>query len=236
MMGNDSRLGFTIIEVMLFLAVTGLMIAAMFIGVSGAINRERYNDAVASFTDYMQGQYNLVDNVRNNRGVSASGCGSESRGQSDCTVVGRVVYSNDGNGREVVSKPLISEVDQNNYDESSEDNLLTSMQLAWDSFGDADTDTYGMSWGTRVYTDRYKSNFTFAAMIIRIPGGAIKTYTRGSLPTNVQDFWQDSSNINLCVDSASLVGSGNSGIRLRNSATNSASVEYIPPGETACNG
>ncbi len=88
--------GFTIIETMLFLAVTGLLIMGVLIGTGAALNNQRYRDAVETFKTVVQNQYAELGSVKNNRSDEWS-CGSsakpedgdEYRGQSDCLIVGR---------------------------------------------------------------------------------------------------------------------------------------------------
>jgi len=96
--------GFTIIEVMLFLAISGVMVAALLGGWTLMINTQRYKDSVDTVYGYIQDQYNLVYNVENERSTSLScadaqitegGVGSP-RGQSDCVLMGRYVKVTDG--------------------------------------------------------------------------------------------------------------------------------------------
>ena len=56
--------GFTIIEVSIFLAVTGLLFIGITVGVQNSIFHQRYNDAVQSFADFLRGVYDGVLNVQ----------------------------------------------------------------------------------------------------------------------------------------------------------------------------
>ena len=91
--------GFTIIETMLVLAITGALVAAMFVGIGTSISIQRYRDAVTTFKDTLQEQYSALANVSNDRSNTWS-CNSaaqtveesgEARGQSDCVLLGRLV-------------------------------------------------------------------------------------------------------------------------------------------------
>jgi type II secretory pathway pseudopilin PulG len=100
-MGAHSRQGFTIIETMLVLAITGALVVAFVVGVGTSINIQRYRDSVITFQALLQSQYSEIDNVRNDRdsswtcGSSAipsqGGSGTIAPGQSDCVLLGRYV-------------------------------------------------------------------------------------------------------------------------------------------------
>lgn len=60
--------GFTIIEVSIFLAVTGLLFIGITVGVQNSIFHQRYNDAVQSFADFLRGVYDGVLNVQGSGG------------------------------------------------------------------------------------------------------------------------------------------------------------------------
>ncbi len=54
---DSAKQGFTLIEVMLVFAITGLMLIGVLAGTYSSINHQRYNDAVRSFADFWQGEY-----------------------------------------------------------------------------------------------------------------------------------------------------------------------------------
>lgn len=90
--------GFTIIEVMLFLGISGLLAMGLMAGMSGAIQQQQYRDAVQSFAGFLRGQYDRAVNVENARNEPLPPeCGSGTdRGQSECVVVGRYIQSKSG--------------------------------------------------------------------------------------------------------------------------------------------
>ena len=52
--------GFTIVEVVLFLAITGLLTVGLLAGVSAALRQQQYHDAVQSFAGFIRDQYSRV--------------------------------------------------------------------------------------------------------------------------------------------------------------------------------
>lgn len=97
-MGTQRHAGFTIIETVLFLAVTGLLIVAVLASTGSNIQIQRYKDSVSTLQNVLKEQFSAVDNVDNgetgqiacqNAIVSDSG-DTRPRGQSDCYVMGRL--------------------------------------------------------------------------------------------------------------------------------------------------
>ena len=124
--------GFTIIEVMLFLAISGLLFVGIIAGTSMSISRQRYNDSVQDFTQFLREQYSSVTNIRIAERSSDSICygvdpgtavedGSISdeeifgstvanntgRGRTDCLVYGIMVTFGLDNGNRIQISPLI---------------------------------------------------------------------------------------------------------------------------------
>ena len=58
------RKGFTIIEVMLFLALSGLLLVGLLGGLGGNIARQRYNDAVQDVVNMLRDQYSFVSDTQ----------------------------------------------------------------------------------------------------------------------------------------------------------------------------
>ena len=102
--------GFTIIEVMLFLAISGVMAIGLMAGMGAAISSQQYRDSVQSYADYLRGQYSKVVAVEN-EGPRDSGAvcpltGSVTdRGRSNCVIVGRYARTQDV-GDKYESRPI----------------------------------------------------------------------------------------------------------------------------------
>lgn len=243
MMGKTKTEGFTLIEVILFLAISALMMVGVFVGVSGSINRQRYDDASATFLDFMQSQYNLVDNVRNNRpdnrSCNSGGINSSSddgRGTSDCTVVGRLIKSTDG--KNITSRPVYSHSDPPES-ATTESEVLDGLILkeAPNNLTNDDED-FTLAWQTQVYTDKdnKETSRRFAVLIVRLPtNGLIRTYIAHNT-TNLSDFWNSSilSPLNICVETSGLTGAPATGVAVFRYASNSNGVQFIPAGDGIC--
>lgn len=85
--------GFTLIEVAIFLAVTGALFVAITVGVQNSIYQQRYNDTVQNFADFLSNLYSEVLNVQ-----------SEGDGRSGEAIYGKLVTfgSKDAENKQVV--------------------------------------------------------------------------------------------------------------------------------------
>lgn len=101
--------GFTIIEVLLFLSISGLLMALLFVGTGVAIQRQQYQDTIQSFAGFVRGQYAAMVSVENNNEAGAT-CPidgrSAVRGQSSCVVVGRYLQADGSEGRTYMTFPI----------------------------------------------------------------------------------------------------------------------------------
>lgn len=104
-MGALYKPGFTIIETLLFLALTGLLVAGVLAGTGTSINVQRYRDSVSTLKSLIAGQYSEVTNTRNiERGTDLS-CANDAtvsdtgavlpRGQAECILIGRYMTIDD---------------------------------------------------------------------------------------------------------------------------------------------
>jgi len=103
-MSAHAKQGFTIIEVLLVLSITGLLVGGLLVAVSGSINNERYRDATETFKSVLQNQYGELASIYNDREntwscnssttIEEKGVTTENRGQSDCFLLGKLVSIN----------------------------------------------------------------------------------------------------------------------------------------------
>ncbi len=90
------RFGFTLIEVSIFLAVTGALFVAITVGVQNSIYQQRYNDTVQSFADFLGNLYSEVANVQ-----------SDSNGRHDEAIYGKMVTFGEEQGNEAENKQVM---------------------------------------------------------------------------------------------------------------------------------
>lgn len=100
---SDTLKGFTIIETMLFLALTGLMLVGAMVGIGTNLTHSRYRDSVEDVAAMIRSQYDQVSRVQINKRDDAGVCDiiagdktysikdqdlNKGRGRSNCDVYG----------------------------------------------------------------------------------------------------------------------------------------------------
>lgn len=243
-MGHQKAQGFTIIEVILFLAITGVIMSVLLVGVTVGINRERYRDAVSSYQDFLQGQYNQVINVNNSRPssnpcaggtIQVGGVADSGPGTSNCTIVGQVIHSS-SNGGSVTATKVYATEDAAKLNASQTDaKILQDAKLIAD---ESSTQTYSIDWGTRIVGPKSvgAEPLGFSILIVRMPtSGLVHTFTlkqAGKMPSDIIANSVTAEDFVMCVDTAGLSPGGNVGIVLQADATNSSGV--VNAGEAVC--
>lgn len=189
--------GFTIIELSLFFAVSGLLLVTMLTGIGLAVQRQRFTDSVNGTQSFLQQQYNESQITINNRAANQCG-GSEARGASDCLVIGKIIDLGNGTGDESVIKsyPVIV----NEKQVSAQPNATPFIDVFLDYSVQAkalqnstDEQSYIVPWGAKLGTimdSRGKLTTTGASpvryiMIVRSPlSGVISTFKLTLQPTD----------------------------------------------------
>lgn len=106
--------GFTIIEVVLFLAISGLLAVGLMVGTGVAIQRQQYRDSVQSYANFLRNQYGQVISVENREGVDREcplRAGTDPRGRSSCVIVGRYIAATDASGQKYSTYPIYATED-----------------------------------------------------------------------------------------------------------------------------
>lgn len=243
-MGKYSA-GFSIIEVMLVLAITGLMMAVLLAGIGTSLNRERYRDAVESTQNYLQGQFNLAMNVNNSRpgDIVCSGGrvyedrinADSGRGTSECTIAGRLITTKNS-GEALQSTEVYSAVDATTLlvDEQTEmevfqnANLITADAPHWDEYTPGWEISYKHPGGS-------ESSVEFTALVVRSPlSGQIQTFVANQSNRSPQQVLADntSGDFTLCLSNPNFsFGQERMGVKIVHRASNSSGVIPVAAGD-----
>ena len=229
--------GFTIIEMMLFLAVSGAMAAGIMVGVGATVNAQRYRDATHSLVSFFQGEYDRVVNVQNdhdrNLGCSTSGISQsitpQVPGTSECTIIGRFITTG-RDGRSLIVRTIYATRDGSaaatDYEALTHSGLVLSDTAS-------QTTTYELAWETAL-----RQGARHSYLIVRSPSsGAIKTYignTDNPMTVLSPDNDAQKGDTNLCIDPDGLVFTGISGAVIARGGSSASSVKLIGGGIGQC--
>lgn len=81
-MKSFKRHGFTLIEVSLFLAISGLLLVGIIAGTQSSISAQRFKDSVQNFAEFLRSVYSEVNNPQNT---------GTNMGRSDYAMYGRLI-------------------------------------------------------------------------------------------------------------------------------------------------
>ena len=233
--------GFTVVEAVLFIAISGLLMATLLGGWNLAINTQRYKDSIDTTFGYIQDQYGLSYNVENERS-SAITCNSSSdivsgtsfRGQSDCVLMGRYVWIRDGTDIDsyaIVGYPPVTAVSGDDATEIQSYNpkvVQTGIGLTESSMT--------VPWGAVMRSGPpSRSPINMGIIIITAPSGAVHTYITGGGATPAFTAASDITSANesehlLCFDAGAIVQGETGAVVIRANASSRNSVETLKSG------
>lgn len=252
-MGTSKQSGFTVIEVTLFLAVSGLLIVGLFMAVGASLNEQRYRDATQTFKSLLQEQYSDLANTQNSRSNNWSCNDSNAtvgtatsvfRGQTNCMLVGKYMTIDKGDIKiytvvateKAITNPSLSDISALRSSGNYRLNISTT-----------GVETTSLEWGTELAWPasgsgaRTPRERTMGLLFIRSPdSGRTYTFTSDSLinvpsggvaATAFDDILQNSDTIpgrrtrTLCVYSDGLGRGGDQAITLRAYADSASAVE-----------
>jgi len=243
------KAGFTIIETMLFLGITGLLVAGILVGTGNSINAQRYRDSVSSLQATLQKQYSNVASISNNRDANLS-CNSNSAltvtspgagtpiGQSDCVIIGKLI-TNEGKDRLVIQDligypSLVADSATNDLDTFKAYGIKTSSNLS--------SETYDIEWGSSIVsTDNKYSSNAFSMLILRSPSsGVIRTlidnsskFTGANFDEILKQEYLDNS-LKLCLNSNGLFTSGGMAVVVAANTTSASGVDIQGEATSGC--
>ena len=246
-MGNHKRAGFTIIETMLFLGVSGLLIVLLISGTGASINTQRYQDAAQSLKSLLQQQYADVNSVVNSRDDNWS-CGDsatpsvsstikDNRGQSSCILIGKYVRLEN----EKISIYNVVAAKKASNSEDTDIKLLKSNYTL--NISKDNVEQSVMEWGTRIAFPRPQTadSRKIGILIVRSPdSGQIYTFTNSDSsvpsdgnvgPASLANMLVSGTSVPgqgsrvICVDSGGMFASNDRAVVLLEYASTSGAVE-----------
>lgn len=246
-MGIKKGSGFTVIEVMLFLGVTGLLAIGILVGSGVAIGQQRYRDSVNSLKSLIQDQYSQTSNVINSRdrswtcnGVATvteeTAGGGQPRGTSDCVLLGRFLTINESGTRITISNVTGNRITGNPSESSDIDELRTNYELGTSPI---DQEIVDVSWGAQVVRQKTTTPLPLSILIIRSPlSGGVMTFSTEGVKTNLKEVIA-AGNLNqtrdLCVnaDAGTFMG-GRMEVRISPFATSQGAIQIPPESGSVC--
>lgn len=143
-MGRKTENGFTIVEVMLFLGVSGLLLVGIMAATGRAVADARFTDALKTAESFLQRQYEDVVNGVNTRD-STQGCGSTASrpGTGDCYLIGKAIHF-DPNTSNVMTFTVTASGDVN-----TDDDTITALGKMVLNSTNVNEEQYELAWGMR---------------------------------------------------------------------------------------
>lgn len=241
--------GFTIVEISLFMAITGLLFLIAVLGTGSTIRSVRFTDSARSLEAYIQKQYDEIVNGNNNRSSQIS-CNSgtisttsaQTPGTSNCFLIGKLIVFTQGSSNVSVYNVIGTEPANVNYSQS-DDQLIISYQPQ--VVTTSSVDTFSIPWGATAtgFKRLSDSKATNALLLIRSPKSTrIISYTftlSGSVPSDLSSVVGTDANraqaTNFCITSAD--GFGNPArLYISGGASQTAASVIFEAGLGDCNG
>ncbi len=250
-MDARNQRGFTIVEVMLFLALSGMLAVLLLAGWGTMINTQRYKDSTRTLQTFLQQQYNLVYNTENGRtadlscdatnGVRDNAAG-EPRGQTSCILMGRYVRIS-GSSVDVfaiVGTELTDELQPN--DEQAI--LATNPRRVTQDLGLSDV-RLTIPWQATVVGSSGSSDpADYAVAIVRSPlNGAVHTYALDKLTDSdvmppLDSAFIDTANerndVQLCLDPGAPFAGGRRAVVIGANASSQSFITVLADGDNTC--
>lgn len=249
-MATNTNSGFTIIETLLFLAVSAALVTSVMIGFGATITQQRYHDSVDSLKSYIQEQYGLVANTVNSRsGTESCRLASTSIvlnnddpsnpqpvGMSECLMLGRYMSSN-ASGTVITVSDVIAHPVANPSSVTSDILDLRNNYILTRATNDRVS--YSLAWGARIVQPTSITNpQPFSAMIVRSPrSGSLLTFTADTVmsPAGIVTTARNSNTLNLCVDGdRGIAGGSLRAVRISGYATSQGAVQVPLESEPVC--
>lgn len=248
-MRQRQQFGFTIIETMLFMSVTGLMVVGFLFGASRSINFQRYKDSVNSLQSVLQQQYSDVENTINDHDATWACTAGEvkvdnaatnyPRGQSDCVLLGKLIRTDDGKSLTInnvtgfIPTTSTTPLDDNTIFIKNNSGGGSTLPNGYGVYvSDVNKQTYDISWDASLSkTDG--SGLSFSMLIVRSPlSGTIRTFFESQhiADANIEDIissTESDSKVTICVNSNDLFSGTKMAIGIAAGTVNAGGIEAL---------
>jgi len=241
-MKTQNEVGFTIIETMLFLGITGLLVMGILTGTGVSINIQRYRDSVTSLQATLQQQFSDVSNVSNDSiGDQACHGFTKARGQSDCVLLGKFITSK--SDRVLSIKNVIGYIDPTISVAQNDLGALEQFEFYVSSVG---MQEYTIEWGSSLVGTAYTGSnpAVFSMLILRSPvSGVIRTFIDSTKTISDANIKKDllsaipsalTRSVNVCINSNGLFTGGKSSVIVNANATGASAVETRGEATSGC--
>lgn len=246
------KLGFTLIEVSLFLAISGLLFFAITLGVQNSIYQQRKNDSVQSFIEFLRTAYDEVLNVQND---------TENGGRSENAIYGKLIVFGENTNlvgaqaetNEIFTYTVIGSIADVEGGQTLR--MLKNLEAnVVEKGGDGKTlagfaNSYEPKWSAEIETTDHK-RFSGMLLIARHPtSGIVNTYynpnvvqINTALQTGTVSVLNDSNiggyqirDVDFCISTdPGNTSALRSDVRLKANARNSSGIELMTDEESVC--
>ena len=196
-MTTDSARGFTIIEVILFLAISGAIFSVLMIGVGTGIAQQRYIESVRSFKTLLQNEFDEVQNTRNGETadihcdpssrtvVEGLASRTPSRGSSSCVMLGRAIQLTNGSSTVKVSSVVGFEDAASMAATADNQDDVSALQAITPQFGTFQAEDLVLDWGSYLRLPGESSGAVVTILIMRSPSsGNVRVFASTDTAAN----------------------------------------------------
>ena len=242
--------GFTLIEVSLFLAITGLLFLGVTIGVQNSVFQQRYNDSVQNFVEFLRSAYAKTENVQNyaeggntdkaiygklitfgekcNLSSSNGNCAPNTDGEIFMySVIGNASCGSGFNGTlEALGACEVSVLDEN-----GEPYLAESYKPKWSA---AIQSIEGGLFNGAVLITRHPQSGTIFTFV---KNGAVEVNEGKGLIKDGKIEGFDARKVDFCVNPNGDTNDGGAraDVRIKDGARNTSGIEVMPDDQNDCN-
>jgi type II secretory pathway pseudopilin PulG len=248
-MVGKRQAGFTIVEITLFMGITGLLFLVALVGTGNTIRTFRFTDSARSLEAFAQKQYDDIINGLNNRSNQVSCSGGtidtttpQTVGSSNCLLMGKLIVFRAGESNVTVYNVIGSEPANPNYSLSDSQLIIDFQPRVVTTTA---TTTYTIPWGVRPSGFKRLSDnvATNGLLLVRSPKSAqLVNYTfvvPATVPTTLTSFVTDPANrlqtTHFCIKNADGFGSA-ANLQISGGATQDAVKMLFDVADTECNG